>query len=81
MSGHSLKLDFYMFEISQLKHNKFGLSLLLLEYFPLIAKFTCSKLDANQKYFCMLSLNLPQKWIVLLFLKNSYFLPNVHHSF
>jgi hypothetical protein len=50
VSGHSLKLHFCMFERSQVKHN----SLDCHNFFPLIAKFTWSKLDTNQKCFCML---------------------------
>ncbi len=34
-----------MFEISQVKHNNFDCLNELLEYFSLIAKFTCSKFD------------------------------------
>jgi hypothetical protein len=48
MSGHSLKLYFCMFEKSQgLKDYKRNITvwtiLFFLEYFPLIAKFICSK--------------------------------------
>jgi hypothetical protein len=43
VNGHSLKLHFFMFERSQVKHNNFGLSLFFLEYFSLNTNFTCSK--------------------------------------
>jgi hypothetical protein len=48
MSGHSLKLHFCMFEKLQGKHNTLDCHF-FLEYFPIIAKFTCSKLDTNEK--------------------------------
>jgi hypothetical protein len=50
MGGNSLKLHFCMFERSQVKHNSLDCHF-LLEYFPLIAKFTWSKLDINQVFF------------------------------
>ncbi len=52
-----------------------------MEYFPLIAKFTCSKLDTNQKYFCMFKALKPQEWTIFVFFQISFFIPNVHHSF
>jgi hypothetical protein len=53
VSGHSLKLYFCMFERSQRKkHNNLD-CYIFLEYFPLIAKFTCSKFDTNKKCFYM----------------------------
>ncbi len=48
MSGHYLKLYFHMFERSQMKNNSLDY-FIFLEYFPLIANFTCSKFDTNQK--------------------------------
>jgi hypothetical protein len=53
VSGHSLKLFFYMFEKSQGKHNSLDCHKSFWKYFPLIAKFICSKLDKNKKCFCM----------------------------
>jgi hypothetical protein len=50
------------------------------EYFPLIAKFTCSKLNTNQKSFCMFKVLKPWKWTILIFFK-CFFSTNVHHSF
>ncbi len=47
VSEHSLKLHFCMFERSQMKRNSLDCDI-FLEYFPLIAKFTCSKLDTNK---------------------------------
>jgi len=48
VSGHSLKLHFFLFEKSQGKHNNLDCQK-KLEYFPLIAKFTCSKFYTTQK--------------------------------
>jgi hypothetical protein len=53
MSGHSLKLHFYMFERSQGKHNSLDYHKCFWNIFPLFAKFTCLKFDTNQKCFCM----------------------------
>jgi hypothetical protein len=53
MSGHILKLHFCMFEKSQGKHNSLDCHKSFWKYFPLIAKFICSKLDKNKKCFCM----------------------------
>ncbi len=50
MSGPSLKQHFCMFERSHGKHNSLDCHN-FLEYFPLIAKFTCSKLDTNNLFF------------------------------
>jgi hypothetical protein len=52
VSGHFFKLHFSMFERLQGKHTSLDCHN-FLEYFPLIANFTCSKLDTNQKCFCM----------------------------
>jgi hypothetical protein len=52
VNGHFLKLHFCMFERSQVKHKNLD-CYSFLEYFSLIAKFTCSKVDINQKCFCM----------------------------
>jgi hypothetical protein len=52
-NGHSLKLQFCMFEKSQVKQNNLNCHNFKKKYFPLIAKFTCSKLDTNKKCFCM----------------------------
>jgi hypothetical protein len=51
VSGHSLKLHLCMFEKSQGNHNNLDYHIFFLEYFLLIAKFTCSKLDTNQFFF------------------------------
>jgi hypothetical protein len=48
MNGLSLKQHFCMFEISQVKHNSLDCHN-VFEYFPFSFKFTCSKLDTNQK--------------------------------
>ncbi len=70
-----------MFERSQGKLNNLD-CYSFLEYFALIAKFTCSKLDTNLKYFCMLKKALkPWKWTIFVFSKLPFFLSNVHHSF
>jgi len=52
-----------------------------LEYFPLIALFTCSKLDTNQFFFCMFKAFKPRKWTIFVFFKRLFFLPNMLHSF
>ncbi len=80
VSGHSLKLHFCMFERSQGKHNSLDCHK-FLEYFPLIVKFTCSKLDSNQKCFCMFKALKLWEWTILVFFKCLFFLSNVHHSF
>ncbi len=46
------------------KHNNLDCHF-FLEYFALITNFTCSKLDTNQKCFCMFKTLKPQKWTVL----------------
>jgi hypothetical protein len=43
--------------------------IIFLEYFTLITKFTCSKLNTNQKKNCMFKTFKPWKWIVFIFLK------------
>jgi hypothetical protein len=55
--------------------------IICLEYFSLIAKFTCSKFDTNKKCFGMFKTLKPRKSMVLVFFKHLIFLPNVHHSF
>jgi len=72
VSGHSLKLHFYMFERSQAKNNNLDCHN-FLEYILLIANFTCSKLDTNQKCFCMFKAFKPRKWIVPIFFKRPFF--------
>jgi len=52
VNGHFFKLHFCMFERSQNKHNNLDCQI-FLKYFPLIANFTCSKFNTNQKCFCM----------------------------
>jgi hypothetical protein len=48
--------------------------IIFLEYFSfIIAKFTCSKFDTNQKYFCMFKTLKPWKWIILIFLKHFFY--------
>jgi hypothetical protein len=81
MSVYFLKLHFYMFERSQGKHNSLNCHNFLWNIFSLITKFTSSKFDTNQKYFCMFKALKPREWIVLVFFKCFFFLPNVHHSF
>jgi hypothetical protein len=66
VNGHSFKLQFYMFERSQGKHNNSNCHD-FKEYFPLIANFTCSKLDTNQKRFCMLKTLKPREWTIFFF--------------
>ncbi len=51
MNGHSFKLYSCMFERSQRKHNSLDCHNVFLKYFPLIVKFTCSRLDTNQFFF------------------------------
>jgi len=53
VSGHPLKLHFCMFERSQGKYNSLDCHKVFLKYFPLIAKFTCSKLDTICLKNCM----------------------------
>jgi len=77
MNGHSLKLHFCMFERSQRKSNSLDYHN-FLQYFSLIAKFTCSKLDPTKKCFYMFKTLKPQKDIR--FFQMSFLLPNVHHS-
>ncbi len=67
MSGHSLKLHFYMFEKSRKKHNSLDCDKKKLEYFPLIKNFTFLKLDTNKKCFCMFKALKLQEWAVLVF--------------
>jgi hypothetical protein len=61
VNGHSLKLHFCMFERSQGKHNSLDCHECFLEYFPLIAMFTRSKLDTNKKCFYMFKTLKPQE--------------------
>jgi hypothetical protein len=79
--GHSLKLHFCMFGKSQGKFIIIWIVIILLKYFPLITKFTCSKFDTNQKCFCRFKTFKLQEWTILIFFKHHFFLPNVHHSF
>ncbi len=81
MSGHSIKLHFCMFEISQRNHNSLDYHKSFLECFPSIAKFTCLKFDTNQKCFYMCKTLKPQEWTIFIFFTCHFFLPNVHHSF
>jgi hypothetical protein len=53
VNGHSLKMFFCMFEISQRKYNNLDCHKKFLEYFSLIENFTCSKFQTNQKCFCI----------------------------
>jgi len=46
---------------------------MFLECFLLIANFTSSKFDTNQKCFCMFKALKPQEWIVLVFFSNMFF--------
>jgi hypothetical protein len=78
--GHFLKLYFYMFERSQVKHNNLDFHKIFWNI-SLITKFTCSKFDTNQKCFFMFKALKPWEWIVLVFFKCPFFLPNMHHSF
>jgi hypothetical protein len=52
VSGHSLKSHFCMFEILQGKNKNLDCHN-FLKYFLLIAKFTCSKFDTNQRCVCI----------------------------
>jgi hypothetical protein len=63
-------LHFCIFERSQGKHNNLD-SHNFLEYFPLIAKFTFSKLDTNQICFFMFKALKPWEWTP--FLSNVFF--------
>jgi hypothetical protein len=72
VNEHFLKLYFYMFEKSQRKHNNLNCHN-FLEYFSIIAKFTCSKLDTNQKCFYMFKTFRPQKWTIFVFFKHFFF--------
>ncbi len=56
-----------MFEISQGKHNSLDCHNVFLKYFPLIAKFTCSRLNTNQNYFCLLKTFKLRECTVLFF--------------
>jgi hypothetical protein len=80
VSVHFLKLHFCMFEKSQVSII-IWIFIILLEYFSLITKLTCSKLETNQKCFCMFKAFKPWEWIVLVFFRCLFFLPNVHHFF
>ncbi len=80
MNGHSLKLHFCMFKRSQRKHNSLDCHF-FWEYFSLITNFTCSKLNTNQKCFCMFKTFKPWEWTSLYFFKHPFFIPNVHRSF
>jgi hypothetical protein len=68
---HSLKLHFCMFEISKGKHNSLNCHI-FLEYFQLIAKFICSKLDTNKKKIYMLKAFKFWKWTILVFFQMSF---------
>jgi len=78
--GHSFKLHFCMFEISQVKHNSLNCHNELLECFQLIIKFTCQNLTQINFFFMFKTLK-PWEWIILGFFQTSFFLPNVYHSF
>jgi hypothetical protein len=67
MNRHSLKLHFCMFKKSQGKQNSLNCRNCFLEYFPLITKLTCSKLDMNQKCFFMFKALKPIEWKILIF--------------
>ncbi len=72
VSGHSLKYIFVC-----LKDHKWSIIVWIViifgEYFSLIAKFTCSKFDTNQKCFCMFKTLKPQKWTFLFYFSNIHF--------
>ncbi len=72
MSGLSLKLHFCMFEKWQVRHNSLDCHN-FLKHFPLIAKFTCSKFDTNEKCFCTFKALKPQEWTILVFFQMSFF--------
>jgi len=71
----------YIFVCLKRKHNSLDCHNVFLKYFPLIAKFTCSRLDTNQNCFCMFKAFKPWKWIIFFFLNIFFFILNVHHSF
>jgi len=80
VNGHSLKHHFCMFKRSQVKHNSLD-----CHYFFGIFFINCKvymlKLDTNQKCFCIFKTLKHWKWIVPVFFKCPFFLPNGHHSF
>jgi len=80
MNEHFLKLHFVC-----LKNHKgcimAWIIIIFLEYFSLIAKFICLKLDTYQKCFCMFKSFKLGGWTIFIFSKRFFFLPNVHHSF
>jgi hypothetical protein len=80
MNGHSFKLYFCMFERSQVKHNSLDCHNVFWKYFPLIVKFTCSRLT-QISFFCVCSKHSNLENIQSLFSYMSFFIPNVHHSF
>ncbi len=67
VNGHSLKLHFFI-ERSQVKLN----SLDFHSYFPLIGKFTCSKLDTNKKCFYLFKAFKLQEWTIFVFFKHFF---------
>jgi hypothetical protein len=79
VSGNFLKLHFCIFEKSKGEHN----SLVVNIYFgiPLLTKFQCSKINANQKSLCMFKTLKLLKWIIFFSLKHLFSLTNVQHSF
>jgi len=78
--GHSFKLHFCMFEISQGKHNSLNCHNELLECFQLIVKFTCQNLT-QIKFFLHVQNIQTLKVDNFFFPQTSFFLPNVYHSF
>jgi hypothetical protein len=66
VKGHFLKLHFYMFERSQMKHNGLDCHYFFTINF-IIAKFTSSKLNINLKCFCMFKVLKPREWTIFFF--------------
>jgi hypothetical protein len=64
--GHFLKLHFYMFERSQMKHNGLDCHYFFRIFF-ITTKFTSSKLNINFKCFCMFKVPKPQEWTIFFF--------------
>ncbi len=81
MNGHSFKIFFCMFEISQRKYNNLDFHKKKLEYFSLIEKMTCSKFQTNQKCFCIFKIQTSRMEKIKIKNQMPFFLPNVHHSF
>ncbi len=80
MNGHSLKLHFYMFEKSQVKHNNLDTHI-FLGIFSINYKVYMLKIWHKSKMFLHVQSIQTLKMDNPYFFQTSFFLSNVHHSF